>query len=96
MKRATSIYMTDLLEKCATKVSTHHNGRKKGAISYTVEKHIAMLGIMKEVPDSFNSSENTNERKEVYGKHYHVPNGAIPRVSSMWHGPFVDMFSAFK
>ncbi len=58
-----------------------------------------MLAFMKEVQDSFNSSESSDEWTLVYGKmveHYYVPNGATPRLMSMLHGHFVDMYSAFK
>ncbi len=98
MISASSIDAIDLSGKRA---GTHHNGRERGVVSYTVKEHIAMLAIMKEVSaDSFNSSESLDEWKVLYGKmveHYDVPNGAItPRLTSTLHCHFVDMYSAFK
>jgi hypothetical protein len=89
----------DAIDLSGKRAGTRHNGRERGVVSYTVEEHIAMLAIMKEVPDSFTSSESSEEWKAVYEKtveHYYVPNGSTPRLKSMLHGHFIDMYSAFK
>jgi hypothetical protein len=89
----------DAIDLSGRRAGTRHNGRERGVVLYTVEEHIAMLAIMKEVSDSFNSLESSEEWKAVYEKmveHYYVPNGATPRLKSTLHGHFVDMYSAFK
>jgi hypothetical protein len=73
------------------------SGREKGAATYSLVEHVALLSIMSQVPDSFNCSESSPQWEEVYkrmiAKFYQ---SGPTRLSSALHGHFVDLYSAFK
>ena len=74
-------------------------GREKGAVAYSAAEHAALLNLLVQQPDSFNSSESSPEWRIVHGvlcKTYYIQGGLPCRSSSILHSHFVEMYSAFK
>jgi hypothetical protein len=52
--------------KTATTKKSGREGREKGALAYSAAEHLALLGIISDVPDSFDSSKSSDEWRKVY------------------------------
>jgi hypothetical protein len=79
--------------------ATSQKGREKGAVAYGAEEHVALLRLVSDDPNSFNSSESSSEWKKIYMemcKNYYLHWGSPPRSSSTLHGHLVEMYGAFK
>jgi len=72
-------------------------GREKGATAYSADEHVALLTIMTTMKGSFNISECsplwTSVYKQMCQEYYATTS---PRLSSVLHGHFVDLYSSFK
>jgi hypothetical protein len=74
-------------------------GRERGAVSYSVPEHVALLQLMLTQPNSFNVSESSEEWRELHKQmcnSYYLPTGNNPRPSVTLHGHLVEMYGAFK
>jgi hypothetical protein len=52
--------------KTATTEKSGREGCEKGALAYSAAEPLALLGIISDVPDSFDSSKSSDEWRKVY------------------------------
>jgi len=85
--------------KAATSKKSGRKGREEGAVAYSAAEHLALLSILSDVPDSFNSSESSDEWRKVYSlmvAEYYTVVGVQPRQSTTLQSHFVELYGGLK
>jgi hypothetical protein len=82
----------------ATKKSGRE-GHEKGDLAYSTAEHLALLGIISDVPDSFNSSESSDEWRKLSSLlvlEYYTVVGVQPRQSTTLPSHFIELCGGLK